>query len=139
MNNTAISDAAKSFLQTAIGTMAKRRPFDFPSAASLPAPQSRLTARQREVLGLLCEGMTNKAISRKLAISNATVKIHVSCILRALNVTSRLQAAIAARRLALVDEPPAADHADARQPLVLRVVWDGATARIVGVDAEAVA
>ena len=140
-NTTAVSEAAKSFLQSAIASVAARRPFDFPPAGAPPrSVQQRLTPRQREVLELLCEGLTNKAISRRLGIGNATTKIHVSCILRALNVTSRLQAAIAARRLGLIDDQaPAKATGTARQPMVLRVVWDGATAQIIGVDAETVA
>ena len=76
---------------------------------------------------------------RKLAIGNATVKIHVSSILRSLNVTSRLQAAIVARRLGLIEEPVETDAGKAaRNPVVLRVVWDGASAQIIGIDKETV-
>jgi DNA-binding CsgD family transcriptional regulator len=57
---------------------------------------TQLTARQLEVLALLCEGLQNKQIARRLNIAGATVKIHVANILRTLNVTSRLQAAVVA-------------------------------------------
>ena len=81
--------------------------------------------------------------SEKRRVGNATVKIHVSSILRALNVNSRLQAAIVARRLGLVKDKtgalPTAGGRAARQPMVLRVVWDGTTAQIIGVDAESIA
>jgi hypothetical protein len=80
--------------------------------------------------------MTNKHISRKLGISNATVKIHISCILRALDVTSRLQAVIAAHRLRLTDGEPASGKIaqperapELRQPITLRIVWDSITAQ----------
>lgn len=66
-------------------------------------PIGVLTPRQLEVLALLCEGLPNKLISRRLNIANGTVKVHVVQILRALNVTSRLQAVVAARNLGLVD------------------------------------
>ena len=66
-----------------------------------------LTPRQSEVLKLLCEGLSNKMIGRRLNISAATVKLHVASILRALQVSSRLQAVIAARKLGLGDEGPA--------------------------------
>jgi DNA-binding CsgD family transcriptional regulator len=65
-------------------------------------PEARsvqLTARQREVLMLLCEGLPNKLIGRRLNISGATVKVHIGHILRELGVGSRLQAVVAARRL----------------------------------------
>lgn len=146
MKTMVISDAAKSHLQSSIETHIARRPFEWKAAVDRAAPRAaraRLTRRQCDVLALLCEGMTNKGISRQLGIGNATVKIHVSCILRALNVASRLQAAIVARRSGLIAEEScggaAAPGRASRQPLVLRVVWDGATAQIIGVDAETVA
>ncbi len=71
-----------------------------PSAAS----SDMLTPRQLEVLALLCEGLSNKLIARRLGISGGTVKVHVVQILRSLSVSSRLQAVIAARSLGLVDE-----------------------------------
>ena len=147
MKTMAISDTAKSFLQTAIETVVARKPFELNVAGGDQERQAksraRLTRRQLDVLELLCEGMTNKDISRKLEIGNATVKIHVSSILRALNVTSRLQAAIVGRRLGLIKDLASAEAAEpgraSRQPLVLRVTWDGATAQIIGIDAETVA
>ena len=75
----------------------------------------QLTPRQLEVLALLCEGLPNKLIGRRLNIGNATVKIHVARILRALNVSSRLQAVIAARRLGL--EPRQAETEPAAHTL----------------------
>ena len=57
---------------------------------------TQLTARQLEVLALLCEGLQNKQIARRLNIAGATVKIHVANILRTLNVSTRLQAAVVA-------------------------------------------
>ena len=68
---------------------------------SEPSP-GVLTARQRQVLELLCEGLQNKQIARRLNIASATVKIHVANILRALNVSSRLQAAVVAMSLGLI-------------------------------------
>ena len=62
-----------------------------------------LTARQLDVLRLLCEGLPNKLISRRLGISCGTVKVHVSCVFRALNVSGRLPAAIKAQRLGLLE------------------------------------
>ena len=58
----------------------------------------RLTARERDVLRLLCEGLSNKAISRRLSISESTVKCHISSILKELRVRSRLEAVVVARR-----------------------------------------
>ena len=63
-----------------------------------------LTEREHEVLMLVSQGMTNKQIARTLTISPATVKAHVTVILKKLGVRSRTQAVIEARHLAL---PPA--------------------------------
>jgi len=68
-----------------------------------------LTEREREVLGLLARGLSNRAIARALGLTEGTVKIHVSNILSKLNVRSRTQAAIYALRNGMVsiqeDEP----------------------------------
>jgi DNA-binding NarL/FixJ family response regulator len=68
-----------------------------------PAASLSLTARQREVLTLMCEGKPNKVIARALGIAERTVKTHVSVIFRALQVVNRTQAVVAARKLALID------------------------------------
>lgn len=66
-----------------------------------------LTPQQLRVLVMLTDGKLNKQIAYELAVSEATVKAHVSAILRKLNVNSRTQAVIAAGRLSL--EAPAPD------------------------------
>lgn len=76
-------------------------------AATIPQENSvdadlHLTARQCEVLELLCQGMSNKLIARQLALSENTVRTHVQAILGYLKVTSRSEAAFAARRRGLV-------------------------------------
>ena len=60
------------------------------------SPFSDLTPRETEILGLLAEGQSNKAIARNLGISDGTVKLHVKAILRKLNVHSRVEAAVMA-------------------------------------------
>jgi DNA-binding NarL/FixJ family response regulator len=60
-----------------------------------------LTPRQSEVLFLILQGKSAKAICRDLSLSSSTVKIHTSAALRALNVTTRTQAVIAAGRMGL--------------------------------------
>jgi len=60
-----------------------------------------LTARQADVLALLVQGQPNKLICRGLDLAEGTVKIHVTAILKALNVSNRTQAVIAVGKLGL--------------------------------------
>ncbi|MDN5812552.1 MAG: response regulator transcription factor [Micrococcaceae bacterium] len=69
-------------------------------AASLDAAAAveTLTAREREVLKCLGEGLSNQLIGRRLDISETTVKTHVSRVLAKLGLQSRVQAALFSRR-----------------------------------------
>ena len=75
------------------------------SAEAVPDPApvhpgiDLLSAREREVLALIALGDSNKLIGRKLDIAETTVKIHVQHILRKLQLTSRVQAAVVAAGL----------------------------------------
>lgn len=53
-----------------------------------------LTPRELEILGYLAAGHSNKVIARHLALAESTIKVHVQNILRKLNLTSRVQAAV---------------------------------------------
>lgn len=59
-----------------------------------PRDITQLTRREREILQLISDGMTNKAIARKLTISESTVKVHVKYLLKKMNLKSRLEAAV---------------------------------------------
>ncbi|MFK0098154.1 MULTISPECIES: response regulator transcription factor [unclassified Streptomyces] len=59
---------------------------------------STLTEREREVLGLIADGRSNREIARALVLSEKTVKTHVSNILMKLDVADRTQAALWAVR-----------------------------------------
>lgn len=58
-----------------------------------------LTQRQKDVLALLADGLSNREIAQALHIAEPTTKIHVSALMRALNVRNRTEAAILARNL----------------------------------------
>lgn len=62
-----------------------------------------LTPRQLDVLRLIGQGKPNKIIARELDLSEGTVKLHVTAILKALNVINRTGAVIAGRNLGLID------------------------------------
>ncbi len=67
--------------------------------SSMPAdPVHTLSPRERQILGEIARGASNKEIARTFDIAEATVKIHVQHILRKLNLTSRVQAAVYATR-----------------------------------------
>ncbi len=70
--------------------------------------QLGLTLRQADVLKLLVQGKPNKLICRDLRLSEGTVKVHVSAILRALNVRNRTQVVIELARRGVRLDPPAA-------------------------------
>jgi len=72
-----------------------------PAQAKAVAADLGLTERQMEVLALMMQGKSNKAISRVLDLAEPTVKIHVSAILKALRVANRTEAVIAATALGL--------------------------------------
>jgi NarL family two-component system response regulator LiaR len=67
-----------------------------------PTPGFDLTEREREVLALLVEGLSNTQIADKLVVSPSTIKSHVSHILAKLGVASRTEAAALAVRHGLV-------------------------------------
>jgi two-component system nitrate/nitrite response regulator NarL len=57
-------------------------------------PLASLSPREREIVGAIAEGHSNKVIARDLGIAETTVKIHVQHILRKLGLSSRVQAAV---------------------------------------------
>jgi two-component system nitrate/nitrite response regulator NarL len=83
-------------LDEKVGTIARR--------ANNPERESSrlLTARQIEILKLLSEGKPNKTIASTLALSEKTVKTHITAIFKALNVVNRTQAAAAGREQGII-------------------------------------
>jgi len=69
--------------------------------ANAAAHIAELTTQQFRVLGMIAEGLLNKQIAYELNVSEATIKAHMTAIMRKLNVSNRTQVALLARRLAL--------------------------------------
>lgn len=63
-----------------------------------PAQESPLSAREREVLALIAQGMTNREIAEQLVLSEHTVRNHVASVLNKLGLSRRVQAAAYAAR-----------------------------------------
>ncbi|MBI3185616.1 MAG: response regulator transcription factor [Myxococcales bacterium] len=62
-----------------------------------------LTAREREVLLLLAEGLSNKEIAARLSISEHTAKFHVNSVLGKLGAQKRLEAVVRAARMGIIE------------------------------------
>lgn len=71
-----------------------------------PQPIEPLTAREHQVLQLVAQGLANKEVAARLAISEKTVKVHVSHVLGKLGVYDRTQAVITAHQMGLVHLAP---------------------------------
>jgi DNA-binding NarL/FixJ family response regulator len=63
---------------------------------------ARLTNRQLEILCMVAQGKSNKQIARDCSLSDNTVKVHVSAILKSLNLNNRTQIGLLGQRLGLV-------------------------------------
>jgi DNA-binding NarL/FixJ family response regulator len=71
------------------------------SARQAGAPADSLSEREREVLLMVAEGLPNKVIAQRLAISEKTVKAHLTSVFRQIGVTDRTQAALWVERSGL--------------------------------------
>ncbi len=74
----------------------------FDNSQKKQTDEKLLTPRQLEVLQCLANGMSNKQIAYKLGLSEGTVKIHITLLMRALNVTNRVAAVRAGERAGLI-------------------------------------
>jgi len=83
----------------AIGQRAAAAPS--PDFAADAAERLGITPRQADVLELLLDGKPNKVICRELNLAESTVKNHVAAVFKALGVTTRVQAVLAAAKLGI--------------------------------------
>ena len=111
-----LKDAAASDLEAAIRTLHAGGALLDPSVvgavmSEVAQPRARsgldlLTPREREVLALLGEGLSNRDLAARLYVSEKTVKTHVSAVLAKLGLADRTQAAVFAVRHRLSGPPP---------------------------------
>lgn len=103
-----------------------------PAVASLGGPSkpdlsavgalAKLSRRQREILALVSEGMSNQAIADRLDLTLSTVKAHVTAVLKILAVENRTQAVLLAKRASGgADGDVAVDATDAERGLIARL------------------
>ena len=99
-----IGDSVNAVLRgeavTQAGLMPVREPGADEGALEIAQRMAQLTPQQFRVLGMLCAGMLNKQIGEDLQITEATVKAHMTVILRKLGAANRTQAVLLAGRLA---------------------------------------
>jgi DNA-binding NarL/FixJ family response regulator len=107
-----LKDAEPGELRTAVHAAARgESPLSPKAAGALLAARNEsgqapvLSAREREVLALVAEGLPNKLIARQLEISEKTVKAHLTRVYQQIGVNDRTQAAIWARRQGIAGGP----------------------------------
>lgn len=97
-----LKDATPDALSAAVEAAARGEAVFAPAvvgrlARRVVAPPTELTEREREVVALLAEGLSNRQIARRLFLSEATVKTHLVHVYEKLNVDNRTAAVAAAR------------------------------------------
>jgi len=82
-----------------IARVTLRKPIPIADQPAQPAALAALTAREREIMAFLVAGRSNREIGKALVISDKTVSVHVTNILRKTGTTTRIEAAALAKRL----------------------------------------
>ena len=76
---------------------------DYNGSSHISNPlKKNLTNRQSQVLDLIAQGKSNKQIAYDMGVSEATVKLHITALLRSLKLNNRTQAVITAQKMGLI-------------------------------------
>jgi DNA-binding NarL/FixJ family response regulator len=108
LKGAAVADIARAIRDVASGGSALEPRVAAKLIATVRAPRGvpdRLTEREREVLGLIAQGLPGKQIARTLNISERTVKFHTASVLRKLGAENRAQAVALATGRGLLELP----------------------------------
>lgn len=99
---SSLSQAEASAADADVIVLGRKGPVERSRSDRFVEPVEQLTAREIQVLELLAEGLSNKAIADRLAISDQTVKFHVASISGKLGATNRTDAVRRAVRRGLI-------------------------------------
>lgn len=102
LSKTETSDTIIKVIEQALAQQPMAQPASGPRRRN-DAPQLQLTARQCEVLNLLCQGLSNKIISQRLELSEHTIRGHVQALFILFQVSSRTEAVYKARQMGLIN------------------------------------
>jgi LuxR family transcriptional regulator, maltose regulon positive regulatory protein len=92
------------YLHTLLAAFARQADLQ-PASVTPPPSEEPLSEREREVLRLIAEGLSNQQLAARLYLSPHTIKVHTRNIYGKLDVTSRTQAVAKARALGILDRP----------------------------------
>ncbi len=104
METQSLSSEAHNFLNKLLKTLVSSSGKVWPTKEEMEklSASASISIREREILQLLSEGYSNREMSKKLSVSESTVKTHLGNIYSKLNVNSRMQAVSLAKQLKLV-------------------------------------
>ncbi|MBL8103527.1 MAG: hypothetical protein JNM02_13415, partial [Anaerolineales bacterium] len=99
-----LSNEAQKFLGKLLKSLASHGTQIQPSKSDMEklSTSASISIREREILQLLSEGYSNREMSKKLSVSESTIKTHLGNIYSKLNVNSRMQAVTLAKQLKLI-------------------------------------
>jgi two-component system, NarL family, response regulator LiaR len=107
LKDTGIDELAQAIRQAYAGkaSLSPQAASALISIATQITPRGNLTQREREVLALLAEGLSNPQIAARLQVGEATIKSHVSHLLKKLGAANRAEAVMLALKRHLVEIP----------------------------------
>jgi len=100
LKNSVLQNAIRLILSGS--TYIPQQIIDLPRSGNMNGKSKVLTPRQRQVLGLIAEGFSNKEIGRSLELAEGTIKSHVATLLRSLGARNRTEATTKAKQVGYI-------------------------------------